>query len=73
MPDLATARRGKLLTQEQLAEKSGVSVATIYAIESGRTLPRLSVIARLCEVLGIEPTDIDEFRASIERKPRKVS
>lgn len=45
----------------RLAEKAGVGVTTIYMTEAGKTVPRLSIIGKLVNVL-----EIDEFRAAIE-------
>lgn len=38
---LKTIRQSKNYSQEKLAKKSGISHATIIAIESGRTSPNL--------------------------------
>lgn len=46
-------RREKNLTQEQLAEKLGVSNKTISKWENGRSLPDYSVIEELCRELDI--------------------
>lgn len=48
--DLRTAR---VLTQEALAKKSGVSQVTIARIESGKYSPRFSTIHKLAEALGV--------------------
>jgi transcriptional regulator with XRE-family HTH domain len=69
---LEVVRRRKLLSQAALAERSGVSESTIYAIEGGRSKrPRLEVMRKLCDALGVEPTDIDEFRAAIGVEPER--
>jgi transcriptional regulator with XRE-family HTH domain len=58
-------RLRKLMTLRDLDKKSGVSVTTIHAIErSGRT-PSLKSIRAISEALGIDPLEIDEFRAII--------
>lgn len=46
-------RKGKNLTQEQLAEKIGVSNKTISKWETGKCMPDYSVIELLCEELNI--------------------
>lgn len=40
--------------QNQLAERAGVSVATVSAVEIGKTCPRLDVAAKLLTALGVE-------------------
>ncbi len=66
MPSLASVRRRRLLTQRALANKAGVALSTVYAIENGRrAVPRFEVIRKLAEALEIEPLEIDEFRHAI--------
>jgi transcriptional regulator with XRE-family HTH domain len=64
---LAALRKEKKLTQEELVEKSHVSVRTIQRIEHGEVLPRLSTVKILLEALGesyesfsAEPTPVPE-------------
>jgi transcriptional regulator with XRE-family HTH domain len=49
---LTALRKEKNLTQEELVEKSHVSVRTIQRIESGEVLPRMITIKILLEALG---------------------
>lgn len=55
-------RQGLGLTQEQLAERAGVSRQTIISIEGGRYDPSLPLALRLARLLGqrIEDLFIDE-------------
>ncbi|MFJ4091002.1 tetratricopeptide repeat protein [Kitasatospora sp. NPDC089913] len=48
-------------TQEDLAERSGLSTHAISVLESGRRRPRLSSVARLATALGLEPADRDRL------------
>ncbi len=58
---LRTERRRAALTQEELAEKAGVGVATIARIEGGKMEePRVSTLRKLAKALGIEPRDLLE-------------
>ena len=41
------------MTQTQLAERIGVSLTTISAIETGQTDPRVSRIAAIADALGV--------------------
>jgi transcriptional regulator with XRE-family HTH domain len=66
MTRLADIRKSRLLTQEDLATKAGVAERTIHLIETGRTAqPRIKVMRALCQVLGVPPQDVDEFRAAL--------
>ena len=55
-------RQGLGLTQEQLAERAGVSRQTIITIEGGRYDPSLPLALRLARLLGqrVEDLFIDE-------------
>jgi transcriptional regulator with XRE-family HTH domain len=52
---LRNLRKRKLLTQEQLAERSGVGIATIVRVERNQVEPRGSTIHKLAEALSVEP------------------
>ena len=41
------------LTQEDLAEMSGISLATIKNIERGAGNPSWSTVEKICDVLGL--------------------
>lgn len=62
---LASARGDAGLTQDQLAEETGVHVNTIKALEAGKTKrPSVGVAAKLRKRLGVapEPAEVrDEF------------
>jgi transcriptional regulator with XRE-family HTH domain len=49
---LTALRKEKNLTQEELVEKSHVSVRTIQRIEAGEVLPRTITVKILLEALG---------------------
>ena len=55
---IAKSRKKKNLTQEQLAERLGVSDRTVGNWENGRNMPDLSLFKPLCDELGIT---INEF------------
>jgi transcriptional regulator with XRE-family HTH domain len=48
-------------TQEELAERSGVSAHAISVLESGRRRPRLSSLAALAAGLGLGQTERDRL------------
>lgn len=51
-------RKEKNLTQEQLAEKIGVSNKTVSKWENGKCMPDYSVIEILCNELGITVSEL---------------
>ena len=55
---IAKCRKDKNLTQEQLAEKLGVSNKSISRWENGKTMPDYSILKDLCSILEI---DVNEF------------
>lgn len=66
VPPLKAVRMQKLLTQFELAERSGVSQGTIARIESGaRKSVSIRTARSIAEVLGVPAAEIDEFRVSL--------
>ena len=55
---LRAVRERLALTQEELADKAGVSRLTVSRIESGRVEPYPKTIRRLAEVLDVKPSDL---------------
>ena len=55
---IAKCRKDKNITQEQLAEKLGVSNKSISRWENGRNMPDYSILKELCNTLDI---DVNEF------------
>jgi len=62
-------RRQKLLTQSELAAQAGLAGSAVRAIEAGRTRPRARVMRAICAVLGLDPAQVDEFRAALGLVP----
>ena len=55
---IAECRRKKNMTQQELAEKLGVSYRTIGNWENGRNMPDLSLFKPLCDELDISLNDL---------------
>lgn len=53
--NLVIARSANAMTQDVLAEKAGLSRATIAQIESGQGDPRLSTLTDIAGALGVSP------------------
>jgi transcriptional regulator with XRE-family HTH domain len=67
MPSLREVRAARLLSMRELAALAQVAPSTIYLIEKGRTVPRLSMVRRLAAALEVDPLTVDEFRRAIEQ------
>ena len=55
---IALKRKQNNLTQEQLAEKLGVSNKTISKWETGKCMPDYSIVKTLCEELGVTMAEL---------------
>ena len=67
---IAHKRKEKNLTQEQLAEKLGVSNKTISKWETGKCMPDYTVVKSLCEELGITVAELMDGEVSEEKSVR---
>ena len=66
---IGTKRREKNLTQEQLAERLGVSNKTVSKWENGKCMPDYSVIELLCKELEIT---LAELLDGEEKEPNSI-
>ena len=57
---IAEKRKEKGMTQEQFAEKLGVTNRSISRWENGKTMPDYSLFQIICETLGVEISEILE-------------
>jgi transcriptional regulator with XRE-family HTH domain len=55
---LRETRKRALLTQQQLADKSGVGITTIVRIERNQVEPQASTIRKLAQALDVEPYEL---------------
>ena len=66
---ISKCRKGKKLTQAQLAEKLNITDRAVSKWETGKSMPDSSIMLELCEILGItvnellsgEEIDIESF------------
>ncbi len=76
--NISKLRRKKSLTQEQLAEKTGLGLATIQRYEAGQRWPRAENAMLLAKALGVSENKIfikdtdSEQMASLELLSREV-
>ena len=54
------ARTNRGWTLERLAEKSGVSIATLDRIENGKTSPTMNVMEKIAKSLNVRISDLYE-------------
>ena len=54
-------RAEKGMTQEELAEKAGVTRQTIIAIEKGKYVPSLELAFKICRVFGKKIEEVFEW------------
>jgi len=60
---LRALRERKVLTQQELAEKAGITRATLSRLEAGAENPYPSTIRKLAAALGVEPQVLMEPEA----------
>ncbi len=53
--NLRRKRRDQQMTQEELAERAGLSARYVGAIELGDVSASVTVLGRIAEALGVEP------------------
>jgi transcriptional regulator with XRE-family HTH domain len=56
--NLRRARLDRELTQEEVAERSGVHATEVSRIESGKRDPQVSTVQRLAEAVGLSASDL---------------
>ena len=69
MQRLRELRRRAGLSQEELAKKAGVSRVTLARIETGTQMAMVDTAFRICEALGVEFPEVEEFRGRTEPPP----
>ncbi len=57
---LLQARKHQGLTQEELADRTGITVRTIQRIENGENVPRMYTLKTIASVLGISLEELQQ-------------
>ena len=70
---IATCRKDKKLTQEQLAEKLNISKNAVSKWERGLNLPDVSIMQELCRILGITLNKLFIGDKIIDEKYKEVA
>ena len=55
---ISKCRKEKRLTQSKLGEKLGVSSKAVSKWETGRSMPDISIMQKLCNILDISLNDL---------------
>lgn len=69
---ISEIRKEKNMTQEQLAEKMGVTDKSISRWENGKTMPDLSMITILAEELNVEVSELLNGRKMTKEELEKL-
>ena len=69
---ISELRKEKNMTQEQLAEKMGVTDKSISRWENGKTMPDLSMITILAEELNVEVSELLNGRKMTKEELEKL-
>ena len=52
------AREQRGIAQNVIADAAGISVTYLSLVERGENTPTLTVVFRLCDALGVSPSDL---------------
>jgi transcriptional regulator with XRE-family HTH domain len=55
---LRRLREQAALSQAELAQKAGLSRATVVSLESGRAGAQYATVRKIAQVLGVEPAEL---------------
>jgi transcriptional regulator with XRE-family HTH domain len=55
---LKTLRIRQALTQEELAERAGLSKNAVNRLEVDKAEPRMSTLRKLAQALGVDPSEL---------------
>jgi transcriptional regulator with XRE-family HTH domain len=70
--NVVALRRGKRLTQSELAELAGLSLFTVQSIERGRHAATLRSLTALAAALAVSPAALHAEHAVTASTPRRV-
>jgi len=69
---LRELREAQFMTQQQLADKAKVGIATIIRIEAGQTAPHFGTLRKLATALGVGPGDLVTDQAAFSESRRRT-
>ena len=59
---LKELRKRRVLTLQELGERSGVSYNTVWRLENGKTGAQPRTVRKLAAALGVEPEELVDMR-----------
>jgi transcriptional regulator with XRE-family HTH domain len=59
--NIQKVRKEKKLTQEQLAEKLGITLTYMGYFEIGHRVPNLKMLAKIADILGVQVKNLIPF------------
>jgi len=59
------------MTQQQLADKAGVTRQTIIAVEAGKYSPSLALAFRIADALSVRIENVFEYQGNDPRRKRR--
>jgi transcriptional regulator with XRE-family HTH domain len=62
--NIATARRDRSLTQEELAAKADVNQSYLSEVEIGKRNPTIAMLDRIATALGLDIADLTKRRST---------
>ena len=62
MGKLKELRKRRVLTLQELGERSGVSYNTVWRLENGKTGAQPRTVRKLAAALGVEPEELVDMR-----------
>ena len=71
---LRETRKRARLSIRALADRAGVSTATVFLVEDGQRVPQLGTVHKLANALGVDPHTIKEFEkplADVEKSEQQ--
>lgn len=73
MRTLKEWRTARLLSLRALSEKTGLTAKSINDIENRKRAPQYRSMQVLCEALGVEAGEVEEFAAVLEERSKDAA
>lgn len=71
--NIRTIRKQKGISQQKLADLSGIGIASIQRIEYGQFTPKKETVHKIAKALEVEDTDLDDSLKEMIRQKTNLS